>query len=91
RLGGLKDGAIDYDTYEVVVDVYEAFTERNEGGKDRTWALGPSIEYLQMQIVGAPQPDIACRLNGGPLHLDPENINYDKWPGWCEVQVWIYE
>ncbi|KAK3833024.1 MAG: hypothetical protein JOS17DRAFT_741303 [Linnemannia elongata] len=91
RLEGLKDGAMDYDVYEMVLDASEAYFECGDGGERRTWALGPSMEYLQMQIVGIPRPDIVCRLSGGPLHLDPEDIDYDEWPDWGEVQMWIYE
>ncbi|KAF9125156.1 hypothetical protein BGW39_007625 [Mortierella sp. 14UC] len=95
RLEGLPDGETNYNAAEVWVHAYDAFLEHIEGRKDRTWALGPSMEYLQMQIVGVPRPDVACRLNGGsffrlaPFHLVAD-LHVDASQRY-DVQRYIYE
>ncbi|KAF9900113.1 hypothetical protein EC991_007904 [Linnemannia zychae] len=89
RLGGIPDKGMDFEIVDVTVHAYCAFLEHSQGKNDLTWALGPSMEHLQMQIGGVPRPDVACRLNGGRLHLEP-NGDIDASRRY-DVQRWIYE
>ncbi|KAF9920901.1 hypothetical protein FBU30_009136 [Linnemannia zychae] len=89
-LDGHRDGDRLIHQTAVEVHAFNAFKQHADRGRDRTWALGPRMEYLQMQIVGVPRPDVVCRDNGRPLDswrfegsLD-DSRRYD-------VQKWIYE
>ncbi|KAG0282664.1 hypothetical protein BGZ96_000249 [Linnemannia gamsii] len=90
RLEGPADGKVRMDTIEFVMWAYSTFHQHTHG-KDRSWALGPSMEFLQIWIDDVPRPDVACRRNGDPIVRDPEvpegegdeHFRYD-------VQRWVY-
>ena len=76
RLEGVKDGKVRRHIGEVrrhigevTVWAYETYEEhtREEDRIDRTWALGPSMEYLQLKVDHIPRRDIVCRRNGVPF------------------------
>ncbi|KAF9142425.1 hypothetical protein BG015_000899, partial [Linnemannia schmuckeri] len=90
RLRGQEDGERLIIGSGVEVHAYNAFKEHIESGRDRTWALGPSMMYLQMEIVGVPRPDVVCRDNGKPLKAWMMEEGLDSIR--ChDVQRWIYE
>ncbi|KAF8934540.1 hypothetical protein BGZ47_010343 [Haplosporangium gracile] len=87
RLEGIVDRQRKRFTSEVTVHAQAAYLEHIEGGLDRSWVLGPSMEHLQLRIEGVPRPDVLYRQNGGELMfqqtgLDPA-LRFD-------VQRWIY-
>lgn len=69
---------IDYNTYQIMVKAYAATLEHDESTKDRTWALGPSMEYLQIQTLEVPPPDVLCRLNGGELDWPDRDVDVGR-------------
>ncbi|KAF9538297.1 hypothetical protein EC957_006946 [Mortierella hygrophila] len=87
RLEGIVDRQRKRFTTEVMVHAQAAYLEHFNGGRDRSWVLGPSMKHLQLRIEGVPRPDVVCRLNGSELMfqqtgLDP-TLRFD-------VQRWIY-
>ncbi|KAF9136900.1 hypothetical protein BGX30_010719 [Mortierella sp. GBA39] len=87
RLEGIVDRQRKRFTTEVMVHAEAAYMEHVDGGGDRSWVLGPSMEHLQLRIEGVPRPDVVSRLNGSELifqqtGLDP-TLRFD-------VQRWIY-
>ncbi|OAQ26571.1 hypothetical protein K457DRAFT_683579 [Linnemannia elongata AG-77] len=90
RLEGPADGRVWSSTTELTMWAYSAFYQHTHG-KDRSWALGPSLEFLQIWIDDVPRPDIVCRRNGDPLPPNPDvpegggdvYLRYD-------VQRWVY-
>ena len=87
RLEGIVDRQRKRITSEVMVHAQAAYLEHVEGGVDRSWALGPSMEHLQLQIEGVPRPDVLYRLNGSELMFQQTGLDPTlRFP----VQRWIY-
>lgn len=90
RLEGPADGEVRLVTTELTMWAYAAFHQHTQG-KDRSWALGPLMEYLQIWIDDVPRPDLVCRRNGDPIipilkipeGPGDEHLRYD-------VQRWVY-
>jgi hypothetical protein len=90
RLEGPADGKVRMDTTEFTMWAYSTFYQHTHG-KDRSWALGPSMEFLQIWIDDVPRPDVACLRSGDPISRDLEvpegegdaHLRYD-------VQRWVY-
>ncbi|KAG0303068.1 hypothetical protein BGZ97_002050 [Linnemannia gamsii] len=90
RLEGVADGERRRYAVGLVVDASEAYMQyvedRIEKGLDRSWVLGSSMEYYQMQINNVPRPDVVCRRDGGELRFQPaELVSYR-----LDVHRWIY-
>ncbi|KAF9537283.1 hypothetical protein EC957_008507 [Mortierella hygrophila] len=90
RLEGPADGMAQENTTELTMWAYLAFHQHTHE-KDRSWALGPSLELLQIWIDDVPRPDIVCQRNGDPLPLDPDvpEEAEDVHPRY-DVQRWVY-
>jgi hypothetical protein len=87
RLEGIADGQRHRNTSEFWLYAQEVYLDHVEGGSDRSWVLGPSMEHLQLRIEGVPRPDVLYYQNGHDLgvqeaELDPA-LRFD-------VQRWIY-
>ncbi|KAF8932729.1 hypothetical protein BGZ47_011201 [Haplosporangium gracile] len=90
RIEGLADGELREITMESTMWAYSAFCLHTYE-RDRSWALGPSMEFLQIWIDDIPRPDVACRRNGEPISRyialpegeGDEHFRYD-------VQRWVY-
>ncbi|KAK3834130.1 MAG: hypothetical protein J3R72DRAFT_494646 [Linnemannia gamsii] len=82
-------GLSSHESLQQKVHAFDAYKDHVEGVHDRTWAAGPRMEYLQMQIVGVPRPDVVCRDNGTPL----SSWMFDDMDGRhrYDVQRWIYK
>jgi hypothetical protein len=89
RLTGRDDGERGIDETGVEIHAADAFRQHIEGGGSRTWALGPSMKELHMQVVGVPRPDVLCRYNGTPLR--PWMVEVLDNSRRYEVQRWVYE
>jgi len=90
RLEGPADGMVLEETQEFTLWGYWAY-EKHRLDIDRTWGLGPAMEYLQLRIEEVPRPDVVCRRNGGPVTIPRnllQNTNSDKQR--YKVQRWIY-
>jgi hypothetical protein len=87
RLEGPSDGQVTRFTSELTVDAYENYQEYVDGQKDRAWAVGPSMEYMQLSIQRVPRPDVVCRQGGRHLTFSQEGLDADLR---FEVQRWIY-
>lgn len=75
------------------IHVSEAYREqfrRDKQKKDRTWALGSKMEFLQMHIVGVPRPDVFCDLKGRRLETFSRDMDNPR-ARLYRVQRWIYE
>lgn len=90
RLEGLADGKLRENTMESTMWAFAAFCLHTyEGG--RCWAMGPSMECLQIWLDDIPRPDLVCRRNGEVISRSPmlpegegaEHLRYD-------VQQWVY-
>lgn len=90
RLEGLADGELRENTMESTMWAYAAFyLHTYEGG--RCWALGPSMECLQIWLDDIPRPDLVCRRSGELISRSPalpegegdEHLRY-------KVQRWVY-
>ncbi|KAF9096657.1 hypothetical protein BGX23_010716 [Mortierella sp. AD031] len=88
RFEGAGHGERIGNSLQATIHAYDAFMEHSQGVKGRTWALGPSIEYLQLRIVGVPRPDVVCRQSGKPF-LEPL-VELDDCNRY-DVQRYIYE
>ncbi|KAF9140744.1 hypothetical protein BG015_001525 [Linnemannia schmuckeri] len=93
RLEGPTDGKFSGRTRNFTVWGYRAFRGYARDGDDklyRTWTLGPSMEFLQMQITNIPRPDIVCYRNGRAIN-SPSGMpaGFDNNAGY-DVQKWIY-
>ncbi|KAF9140743.1 hypothetical protein BG015_001524 [Linnemannia schmuckeri] len=90
RMEGLADGELREITMESTMWAYAAFYLHTYE-RDRSWALGPSMEFLQIWIDDIPRPDLVCRRNGEPISRytalpegeGDEHFRYD-------VQRWVY-
>ncbi|KAG0279986.1 hypothetical protein BGZ95_011661 [Linnemannia exigua] len=86
RLEGPADGERTKFTTELMVFAHDTYLDHAQELADRNWALGPSMEHLQLCIEGVPRPDISYRQSGEPPiqlpQLDPA-LRFD-------VQRWIY-
>ncbi|KAH7032427.1 hypothetical protein BKA57DRAFT_477205 [Linnemannia elongata] len=87
RLEGIVDRQRTRFTVELAVDAYDAFLDHVEGGVDRSWVLGPSMEHLQLQIQRVPRPDVMYRQSGGELMLQQTGLDPARR---VPVQGWIY-
>ncbi|KAF9149316.1 hypothetical protein BG015_008887, partial [Linnemannia schmuckeri] len=87
RLESVADGKRTEETIELKLHAYEAYLEHVEGQMDRTWALGPSIEFLQLKLLGVPRPDVWYNQTG--QRLVDLNAEMDVALRF-EVQRWIY-
>ncbi|KAF8934538.1 hypothetical protein BGZ47_010341 [Haplosporangium gracile] len=87
RLEGAGDGQVRKSTKEFIVDAYDAYQEYVDGQRNRSWVLGPSMEYLQLSIQRVPRPDVVRRLSGGDLMFSQEGLGVGLR---FEVQRWIY-
>ncbi|KAF9125151.1 hypothetical protein BGW39_007620 [Mortierella sp. 14UC] len=72
----------------VETHAFSVFMEHTNGGRDRSWALGPGTTHLQMQIIGVPRPDVLCRDNYGDLDWRVETLDGSRR---FDVQKWVYE
>lgn len=61
RLEGASDRRLRRHMKVFEVDAYKAFVKHTIEGVDRSWALGTSMEFLQMRISGVPRPDVIHR------------------------------
>ncbi|KAG0068363.1 hypothetical protein BGZ89_004881 [Linnemannia elongata] len=61
RLVGAPDRRLRREMRMFEVDAYKAFVKHTIEGVDRSWALGASMEFLQMRISGVPRPDVVHR------------------------------
>ncbi|KAF9921519.1 hypothetical protein FBU30_008417 [Linnemannia zychae] len=88
RLEGLADGQRSFTIRELELNAYEAYLEHIGGTRgDRSWALGPSMEYLQLQIDWIPRPDVMYRQSGQRLFFRQVQMNNDLR---FQVQRWVY-
>lgn len=96
RLEGVVDGDLDDTRREFTIHAQDTYNEhraetarrKRQGERTdiRSWiALGPSMNYLQLQINGVPRPDLICRRNGEPLPIQATN-HRERY----KVQKWIY-
>lgn len=86
-LESVADGERTEEIIELKLHAYEAYQEHVEGHMDRTWALGPSVEFLQLKLLGVPRPDVWHNQCGGCLVNLNEQMDVDLR---FEVQRWIY-
>ncbi|KAG0284739.1 hypothetical protein BGZ96_010911 [Linnemannia gamsii] len=89
RLTGRDDGERSIHEIGVEVHAADAFRQHIEDGRDRTWALGPSMRVLHMQVVGVPRPDVLWRCDSTPLK--PWMVDVLDNSRRYEVQRWVYE
>ncbi|KAK3833026.1 MAG: hypothetical protein JOS17DRAFT_89882 [Linnemannia elongata] len=61
RLEGASDRRWRRNMKVFEVDAYKAFVKHMIEGVDQSWALGKSMEFLQMRICGVPRPDVVHR------------------------------
>ncbi|OAQ25135.1 hypothetical protein K457DRAFT_129237 [Linnemannia elongata AG-77] len=87
RLESVADGERTEEIIELKLHAYEAYKEHVEGQMDRTWALGPSVEFLQLKLLGVPRPDVWYNQCGGRLLDLNEGMDVALR---FEVQQWIY-
>ncbi|KAK3826767.1 MAG: hypothetical protein J3R72DRAFT_496590 [Linnemannia gamsii] len=96
RIGGIDDGDLEETTKELTVNAQDAYQEHHmltvrrerEGllTSNHSWiALTPSLEYLQLRIIGVPRANVVSLRNGERLSL-PDN----EPRGHYDVQKWIY-
>ncbi|KAF9339101.1 hypothetical protein BGZ91_007031 [Linnemannia elongata] len=96
RLEGVVNGDVDDTIQDFTVHAQATYKEhraetarkRREGEHTdiRSWiALGPSMDYLQLQISGVPRPDVVCWRNGEPVPIQATN-HRERF----KVQKWIY-
>ncbi|KAK3834132.1 MAG: hypothetical protein J3R72DRAFT_514490 [Linnemannia gamsii] len=82
------------------VDAYEAFVKqqkeqgeqeeqhmRVDGRSSSSWALGSSMEFLQLKITGVLRPDIICGWDGESLDVQATETAFARR---YDVQRWIY-
>lgn len=87
RLESVADGERTEETIELKLHAYGAYQEHFEGCINRTRALGPSVEFLQLKLLGVPRPDVWYNQLGGRL----VNLNGEMYMTLrYEVQRWIY-
>ncbi|KAH7032442.1 hypothetical protein BKA57DRAFT_510671 [Linnemannia elongata] len=87
RLESVADGERTEEIIELKLHAYEAYKEHFEGQMDREWALGPSVEFLQLKLLGVPRPDVWYNQCGGRLLDLNEGMDVALR---FEVQQWIY-
>ncbi|KAG0274524.1 hypothetical protein BGZ96_004294, partial [Linnemannia gamsii] len=88
RLEGIADRQRKKFTSGVCVSAQDAYMEHVEGGMgDRSWVLGPTMEYLQLQIHDVPRPDVKYRQSGGELMFQQTGLEPALR---FDVQRWIY-
>ncbi|KAG0280044.1 hypothetical protein BGZ97_009472, partial [Linnemannia gamsii] len=87
RLEGIVDRQRKRFTTEVIVHAHDAYLEHVNGGMDRSWVLGPSMEHLQLRIEGVPRPDVLYFQNGKGLVIQEVGLNPAAR---FDVQRWIY-
>ncbi|KAF9276082.1 hypothetical protein BGZ88_001948 [Linnemannia elongata] len=87
RLEGASDGQVVDFTKELSVDAYAAYQEYIGGQRDRSWVLGPSMEYFQLSIEQVPRPDVVSRQGGQELTV-PQSTRDQELS--YEIQRWIY-
>lgn len=89
-LEGSADEMVLEETQQFTLWGYFAF-ENYRRDMDRTWGLGPSMEYLQLRIEEVPRPDVVCRRNGDPVTIPRDLLdNKDSDTQRYNVQRWIY-
>ena len=87
RLEEASDGQVSQSTKGLTVDAYDAYQEYIGEQRDRSWVLGPSMEYFQLSIEGVPRPDVVCRQSGYGLMLPQTTRDMELR---YEIQRWIY-
>ncbi|KAF9140742.1 hypothetical protein BG015_001523, partial [Linnemannia schmuckeri] len=88
RLEGPADGKMLVTMKDVVVSAVLGYSEHLEG-KDRSWALGPSLEFLQLRIIDIPRPDIVCYRNGDPFTSLSDDLEGSRQLS-QSIQQWVY-
>lgn len=89
RLEGPRDGELSVLMKDMVISAFAGSHMHLEDGKERTWALGPSLEFLQLRILNVPRPDVVCMRQGNPFE--------DIWVGEDfglvsqYVHEWVYK
>ncbi|KAF9920900.1 hypothetical protein FBU30_009135 [Linnemannia zychae] len=86
RLEGIADRQRKRFTMGYQIYAQYAFEEHFGGLRgDRSWALGPSMTYLQLEIMDVPRPDVLFNQSRVPIFQEGLNpsLRYD-------VQRWIY-
>lgn len=82
---GRRDGAL---TVELSVHAHDAYLEYINGNREeRSWVMGPSVEYFQLRIEGVPRPDVMYRQSGLALTTPQTGLRFDLR---YKVQEWIY-
>lgn len=87
RLEGAADGRREEYTSDLTIIAYDAFVEHVEGDRDRSWVLGPSVEYFQLRIDGVPRQDVWYSQNG-QITMDQDGVP-DATTSY-QVQLWVY-
>ncbi|KAF9125150.1 hypothetical protein BGW39_007619 [Mortierella sp. 14UC] len=88
RLEGIADRQRKRFTVGLTVHAEDAFREQLNGTLgDRSWVLGPAMEYFQIQIEGVPRPDVLYRQSGGEIDFRQPGLNPALR---FDVQRWIY-
>ncbi|KAG0284738.1 hypothetical protein BGZ96_010910 [Linnemannia gamsii] len=89
RLEGVADGQRDILlVMELSVHAQNAYLERIDGSSEgRSWVMGPSVEYFQLQIEGVPRPDVMYRQSGLELTIQQTGLDFSLR---YIVQQWIY-
>ncbi|KAG0287897.1 hypothetical protein BGZ96_008261 [Linnemannia gamsii] len=89
RLEGPRDGEMSVLMRDIVISAFEGSHMHLKDGKERSWALGPSMEFLQLRILNVPRPDVVCTRHGNPFK--------DIWAGEDiglgsrYVHEWVYK
>ncbi|KAF9283657.1 hypothetical protein BGZ88_010365 [Linnemannia elongata] len=91
RLEGLADGEFSGLQKQFTLSAYGALYGYTHVERlDLSWALGSSMEFLQLRIVEVPRPDVVHYRFGDPMAL-PEDLPEDLDDSLrFKVQRWIY-
>ncbi|KAG0313589.1 hypothetical protein BGZ97_010078, partial [Linnemannia gamsii] len=89
RLEGPRDGELSVAMRDMVISAFSASHMHLSNGEERIWALGSSLEFLQLRILDVPRTDVVCLRNGDPF----KGISAGEDTGLISqyVQEWIYK